>query len=129
MFGILVVVAGFLGGEVVRVASEAGELLAVAEGRDAAADYLAEAANAVFSVNTSPLAWTLSSQGLHHIGDRRDFTWALLMHSDLIRRLAEDLDRRKLSELTSEIGLDQVIGMGANILAGSVRGRIVVKIP
>ena len=45
------------------------------------------------------------------------------------KRLAEDLDRRKLSELTSEIGLDQVIGMGANILAGSVRGRIVVKIP
>jgi DNA-binding winged helix-turn-helix (wHTH) protein len=80
--------------EAVRVASEAGELLAVAEGRDAAADYLAEAANAVFSVNTSPLAWTLSSQGLHHIGDRRDFTWALLMHADLMRRMAEDLEFR-----------------------------------
>jgi acrylyl-CoA reductase (NADPH) len=43
-------------------------------------------------------------------------------------RLAQDLDRSKLSEITHEIGLDQVMGMGAQILAGGVRGRIVVKI-
>jgi len=43
-------------------------------------------------------------------------------------RLARDLDRAKLSEITHEIGLDQVIGMGAQILAGQVRGRVVVKI-
>jgi acrylyl-CoA reductase (NADPH) len=43
-------------------------------------------------------------------------------------RLAQDLDRSKLSEITHEIGLDQVVGMGAQILAGGVRGRIVVKI-
>src|SRR5579864_893485 len=43
-------------------------------------------------------------------------------------RLARDLDRTKLSEITQEIGLDQVVGMGAQILAGQVRGRIVVKI-
>ncbi len=43
-------------------------------------------------------------------------------------RLARDLDRTKLSEITHEIGLDQVVGMGAQILAGQVRGRIVVKI-
>jgi acrylyl-CoA reductase (NADPH) len=43
-------------------------------------------------------------------------------------RLAVDLDRAKLTEMTREIGLDQVIGMGAEILKGQVRGRIVVKI-
>jgi acrylyl-CoA reductase (NADPH) len=43
-------------------------------------------------------------------------------------RLAEDLDPRKLTEITHEIGLDQVIDAGAKILAGQVRGRIVVKI-
>jgi acrylyl-CoA reductase (NADPH) len=43
-------------------------------------------------------------------------------------RLASDLDRTKLTEITHEIGLDQVIDHGAKILAGQVRGRIVVKI-
>ncbi|ABE64231.1 Alcohol dehydrogenase GroES-like protein [Nitrobacter hamburgensis X14] len=43
-------------------------------------------------------------------------------------RLATDLDRAKLSEITHEIGLDDVIEAGARILAGEVRGRIVVKI-
>jgi acrylyl-CoA reductase (NADPH) len=43
-------------------------------------------------------------------------------------RLASDLDRGKLAEITHEIGLDQVIDAGVKILAGQVRGRIVVKI-
>jgi acrylyl-CoA reductase (NADPH) len=43
-------------------------------------------------------------------------------------RLASDLDPAKLSEITQEIGLDQVIEAGAQVLAGQVRGRIVVKI-
>ncbi len=43
-------------------------------------------------------------------------------------RLASDLDRTKLAEITHEIGLDQVIAMGPQILGGQVRGRIVVKI-
>jgi len=44
------------------------------------------------------------------------------------QRLARDLEPKKLSEITHEIGLDQVIGTGGQILAGQVRGRIVVKI-
>jgi acrylyl-CoA reductase (NADPH) len=44
-------------------------------------------------------------------------------------RLARDLDREKLSEITHEIPLDQVIAAGPKILGGQVRGRIVVKIP
>jgi len=43
-------------------------------------------------------------------------------------RLASDLDPGKLTEITQEIGLDGVIDAGARILAGQVRGRIVVKI-
>ena len=44
-------------------------------------------------------------------------------------RLARDLDRTKLAEITHEIPLDQVIATGPKILGGEVRGRIVVKIP
>jgi acrylyl-CoA reductase (NADPH) len=43
-------------------------------------------------------------------------------------RLARDLDRSKLAEITHEIGLGEVLDMGPKILAGQVRGRIVVKI-
>ena len=44
------------------------------------------------------------------------------------KRLATDLESTKLSEITHEIGLADVIEAGAKILAGQVRGRIVVKI-
>jgi acrylyl-CoA reductase (NADPH) len=52
--------------------------------------------------------------------ERRQVAWS---------RLASDLDRTKLAEITHEIDLDGVIDAGAKILAGQVRGRIVVKIP
>jgi len=43
-------------------------------------------------------------------------------------RLEKDLDRHKLAKMTEEIGLDGVIAAGHKIVAGGVRGRIVVKI-
>jgi acrylyl-CoA reductase (NADPH) len=43
-------------------------------------------------------------------------------------RLASDLDKAKLAEITHEIDLADVIAAGARVLAGEVRGRIVVKI-
>lgn len=43
-------------------------------------------------------------------------------------RLARDLDLSKLSEITHEISLDHVLSAAPTILAGEVRGRIVVKI-
>jgi acrylyl-CoA reductase (NADPH) len=43
-------------------------------------------------------------------------------------RLARDLDKSKLAEITSEITLEQVADAGAKILAGQVRGRIVVRV-
>lgn len=44
------------------------------------------------------------------------------------QRLASDLDREKLIEITKEISLAEVSDWGAKILAGEVRGRVVVKI-
>ncbi len=43
-------------------------------------------------------------------------------------RLETDLDHGKIAAMTTEIGLGDVIDAGARILAGEVRGRIVVKI-
>lgn len=51
--------------------------------------------------------------------DRRREAW---------RRLATDLDHKKLATITTEIGLGQVIETAPSILAGKVRGRIVVRI-
>ena len=44
------------------------------------------------------------------------------------QRLASDLDRGKLSEITHEIELDKVFDAAAQILGGQIRGRVVVKI-
>jgi acrylyl-CoA reductase (NADPH) len=44
------------------------------------------------------------------------------------KRLAQDLDRSKLSEITHEIGFEQVMDIAPQILAGQIRGRLVVKI-
>jgi acrylyl-CoA reductase (NADPH) len=51
--------------------------------------------------------------------DRRREAW---------KRLESDLDRQKLVMITREIGLPDVFGVAPEILAGQVRGRIVVKI-
>jgi acrylyl-CoA reductase (NADPH) len=44
------------------------------------------------------------------------------------RRLETDLDRGKIAKMTNEIALADVVDAGARIIAGEVRGRIVVKI-
>ncbi len=43
-------------------------------------------------------------------------------------RLARDLDISRLDEITSEIALDEAIAAGGDIVAGQIRGRVVVKI-
>jgi acrylyl-CoA reductase (NADPH) len=44
------------------------------------------------------------------------------------KRLAQELDHDKLAAMTSTIRLDQVIDAGREIIAGKVRGRVVVEI-
>ena len=80
--------------EAVRVASHAGELLAASEGSNAAADYLADGATAVYSSAFDPRGWVLAEQGLRHIGARRNLTWARLTSYDLDRRDAHNPDYR-----------------------------------
>jgi len=53
---------------------------------------------------------------------------ALELRTEAWRRLASDLDRGKLQQITREIGLNEVISVAGTILEGRVRGRIVVKI-
>ncbi|WP_233252095.1 hypothetical protein [Limnohabitans sp. 2KL-17] len=49
----------------------------------------------------------------------REATWA---------RLAQDLDTAQLERMTREVGLAEAIELGAQILAGQVRGRVVVDV-
>ena len=72
------------------MASEAGELLAASEGSDAAADYLADSAAAVYGSAFDPRGWVLAEQGLRHVGTRRELTWAGLAALDLLQRQAND---------------------------------------
>ncbi len=50
---------------------------------------------------------------------KREAAWA---------RLAQDLDIAKLDAITTEIALEDAIGVAADLLAGTVRGRVVVKL-
>lgn len=45
------------------------------------------------------------------------------------QRLARDLDKAKLAALTTTIGFDKLTETASAILAGKVRGRVVVEIP
>jgi acrylyl-CoA reductase (NADPH) len=53
---------------------------------------------------------------------------SLTMRDEAWRRLESDLDRDKLSKMTEEIGLPDLIRRAPQIVEGQVRGRIVVKI-
>ncbi len=43
-------------------------------------------------------------------------------------RLARDLDRAALARMTRHVSLDQAVAVGAEIVAGTVRGRVVVDL-
>ncbi len=52
----------------------------------------------------------------------------LTLRAEAWTRLESDLDRAKMAKMITEIGLADVIAAAPRILAGQVRGRIVVKI-
>jgi tetratricopeptide (TPR) repeat protein len=78
------------GEEAQRVALEAGELIAASESADAAADYLATAARAMYGAGLIRCSWVTTASGLRYAGDRRDIVWASLKDLDLMRQSAED---------------------------------------
>jgi DNA-binding SARP family transcriptional activator len=76
--------------EAVQVARAAAAELAAAEGRQAAAGYLAEVTSAFTNADSAGHAWQLVPQGLAYAGERHDAVWASLALLDLDRREASD---------------------------------------
>jgi DNA-binding CsgD family transcriptional regulator len=76
--------------QAVQAAAEAGEAIAKADGPDAAARYLSEAAYAANMAGSPVHAWPLARQGLGYAGSRRDVVWARLVSFDHMRREAQD---------------------------------------
>ena len=56
---------------------------------------------------------------VHETPERRDLAWS---------RLASDLDVNLLDAITSEVGLEDVPKVAADIVAGKIRGRVVVDV-
>ena len=52
----------------------------------------------------------------------------LALRQEAWARLARDLDIAKLDAITTEIGLSEAVAVGASLLEGQVRGRVVVDI-
>lgn len=106
--------------EAVEVASRAGSSIAASESDVAAADFLAEATRAVWSVGFSPLAWRLAEEGMEYVDDRRDLTWVTLRSHDIVRREAVDpelpgipldsAERRELSDAMKRLPLEDLDG-------------------
>jgi len=80
-----------LNGEEARgVTHEACELIAADKGPEAAANYLATVARAMYSAGLLRGAWDAAATGLRYTGTRRDIVWASLRDLDLMRQSAED---------------------------------------
>ena len=71
---------------------EAAQLIAAAEGDEAAAEYLAELLIPMWEGGFFRGAFALAQRGLECIGQRRDATYASLMAMEIIRREAEASD-------------------------------------
>jgi len=75
--------------EAVSIATEAGDAIAEAEGKAAAAEYLSDAAYVTALAGGTVPSWELARRGLAYAG-ARDVSWARLVSFDLERRAAED---------------------------------------
>jgi DNA-binding SARP family transcriptional activator len=78
--------------EAVRVARDAAERIAQAEGAHAAASYLAQVTAALGAAGSSAHAWQLAPAGLAYAGSSRDESWAELTLLALDRKEAADPD-------------------------------------
>ncbi len=76
--------------EALEVTRQAATAIEAAEGADAAADYVEQAARVMFSASMVQPAWELAKDGLRLAEHRRDLVWASLMELDLGRIDAED---------------------------------------
>jgi tetratricopeptide (TPR) repeat protein len=74
--------------EAVEIAGQAGDAIAEAEGKQAAAEYLSDAAYVCALAGGIVPSWDLARHGLPYAG-ARDVAWARLLSFDLQRREAE----------------------------------------
>ena len=56
---------------------------------------------------------------VHESPERRELAW---------NRLASDLDVNILDAITTEVGLEEVPQVAADIVSGKIRGRVVVDV-
>jgi class 3 adenylate cyclase/tetratricopeptide (TPR) repeat protein len=73
-----------------KVAHEASDLIAAAEGPVAATVYLEQVTRALYAAGLARDSWKLAREALRLAGDRRDVIWASLREIDLFREEAED---------------------------------------
>jgi tetratricopeptide (TPR) repeat protein len=110
--------------EALIAAGEAGDSIAGSEGEHAAADYLADATDAMASAGFMRAAGALASHGLRYAGDRRDDTWARLTIRDLMREEADEpdypgipLDSPRRRELHHYLRNKDVVRLAYGVLA------------
>ncbi|MEX2245332.1 MAG: AAA family ATPase [Dehalococcoidia bacterium] len=98
--------------ESVAAAIEAGAAIATSEGEAAAADFLADAADELFSAGSLRGAWSLAGAGLPYAREH-DATWSRLVYLDVQRREAANpesagsnmpLDTPEYDEFVNVIG-------------------------
>jgi tetratricopeptide (TPR) repeat protein len=87
--------------EATAVAAEAGDAIAEAEGKPAAAQYLSDAAYACALAGGIVPSWGLARQGLTYAG-ARDVAWARLVSFDCERRAAADPEHPGIPTDTAE---------------------------
>src|SRR5262245_25342504 len=76
--------------EAEEMATRAAASIAELEGEAAAAEFVADAADAMCIASSTPRVWSLATRGLGYCGMRRDTTWARLMVYDIERREAAE---------------------------------------
>jgi hypothetical protein len=118
--------------DAVNVAVEAGDAMAQTETKQAAAEYLADAAYACASAGGIVAAWPLARQGLSYAGPH-DVAWARLTCFDHQRRETEDPDhpgipinsaeRLEAAAILRAAGHDPV-GPGPMEAAGATRQEV-----
>src|SRR5262245_7507113 len=108
------------------IAVEAAELIAVSDGRAAAADYLAEVAGSILLAGRAQEGWAVARHGLTFPGRDRDWAWVVLRAHELDRLDAEDPEhpgilvdtpeRREIAEFSPAFKRNQALTRGSRAL-------------
>lgn len=88
----------------------AADRLAAEEGAPAAAEHLADAADAIWWGSFDRAAWRVAREGLRHAGVRRDLVWARLMAHEVAEREALDPENAGIPlDTPDRVALSEVI--------------------